>query len=399
MKSRYLIYLLVTFITILTFTQTIAAEDIIEIEYFYSNNCPDCARTTPIINEIEEEYQDKVIIERLEVSDVDNWDRWYAYGFVEVPAIVVNKETKISIDEITKEYVILVIEGYTPDEKNESIIAFDTPFGIITIDPSQLSLPALAIILGALDSINPCSFWVLLFLLSLLIYVRSKRRILLIGSIFIFFSGFIYFLLMAALTSLFILTEQQTFITIIAGVFALILGAINIKDFFFFKKGPSLSIPESKKPELFKKMRNVVKASHLPSMIIGTVMLAIFANTYELFCTLGLPLTFTRILTLHNLPASEYYLYVLLYNIVYVVPLIIIVLIFALTFGKYKLKEEQARILKLFSGLMMSLLGLVLIAQPKMLESVLTVLIIPAIAIIVTIIARFLTKIYSEKNI
>jgi len=85
-------------------------------------------------------------------------------------------------------------------------------------------------------------------------------------------------------------------------------------------------------------------------MLVGTIVLAISANTYELFCTIGFPMVFTRILTLHHLSPMHYYMYVLLYNIVYVIPLIIIVTIFTISLGMMKLSERQGRTLKLVSG-------------------------------------------------
>jgi len=193
-----------------------------------------------------------------------------------------------------------------------------------------------------------------------------------------------------------LLIQQGTIIAIIAGSLAIILGGINIKDFFYFKKGLSLGISEDKKSRLFKRMRNIVKITYLPSMIIGTVVLAIFANTYELFCTLMLPVVFTNILTLNNLTVSQSYLYILLYNIVYVIPLIVIVSLVTIKLSKSKLTEWQGRVLKLFSGLMMFLLGLVLIFKPALLNNVLSTLGLLSSALIGATIIALITKKYQK---
>ena len=89
------------------------------------------------------------------------------------------------------------------------------------------------------------------------------------------------------------------------------------------------------------------------SILIGTTVLAIAANSYELLCTAGLPLVFTRVLTLNDLSTPTYYGYLVLYNVVYVVPLLLIVAGFVLTLGRRKLQEAEGRFLKLMSGLMM----------------------------------------------
>ena len=149
LNRNHNILLLVTLIIIL-FLQSISAEDIVYVEYFYSSSCTDCAVVTPIIDEIEQQYEDVIEIERLEVSIQQNWDRWYGYDFVEVPAIVINFELKIPIDEITEEYVKAKIDEYLsdqkPDQKTENnLTTIDTPFGSLNV--SELSLPVLTIIL------------------------------------------------------------------------------------------------------------------------------------------------------------------------------------------------------------------------------------------------------------
>jgi cytochrome c biogenesis protein CcdA len=147
-----------------------------------------------------------------------------------------------------------------------------------------------------------------------------------------------------------------------------------------------------KRQKLFKKMRSVVKIEHLPTMIVGTVVLAIFANTYELACTLALPVVFTDILIIHNVPLFHAYLYILLYNIIYVIPLIIIVLLFVVTLGRRKLSEYQGRILKLFSGIMMFSFGLVMLFNPGLLKNVFAALGIILISIVLTVVISFIWK-------
>jgi hypothetical protein len=238
------------------------------------------------------------------------------------------------------------------------------------VDPTKVSLPLLTVVIGALDSFNPCAFFVLLFLLSMLIHGHSRKKMLLIGGIFVFFSAFIYFLFMAAWLNIFLVIGQLTAITLSAGVVALFVASINIKDFFFFKKGISLVIPEKAKPQLFERMRNLLKSSSLATTVAGTVVLAVFANAYELLCTVGFPMVYTRALTLHKLTTFQYYMYLVFYNVVYVVPLAIIVLVITISLGARKLTEWQGRQLKLVSGLMMFFLGLILLVNPSLLNNV-----------------------------
>jgi thiol-disulfide isomerase/thioredoxin len=237
------------------------------------------------------------------------------------------------------------------------------------LDASETSLPVMTLVIAGMDSFNPCAFFVLFSLLGLLIHAQSRKKMLLIGSEFVFFSGFIYFLFMAAWLNLFLFMGQVALITTIAGTVAVIIAVINIKDFFAFKKGVSLSIPDSAKPKLFDRMRKLMKSTSLFSILAGTAILAIAANSYELLCTAGFPLVYTRILTLHNLSNLSYYLYLIFYNAVYVIPLLIIVIVFTVTLGRKTLSEQQGRILKLVSGTMMLGLGGVLIVNPEVLNN------------------------------
>ncbi len=237
------------------------------------------------------------------------------------------------------------------------------------VDSSEISLPAFTIVLGALDGFNPCAFFVLLFLLSMLIHAKSRARMLLIGGTFVFFSGLIYFLFMAAWLNIFIVIGSFGLITTIAGIIAIFIALINVKEFFFFKKGISLTIPQWAKPKLFARMREMIKAESLWTMLLATAVLAVSANAYELLCTAGFPMIFTRILTLHGLSKFSYYMYLILYNLVYIVPLLVIVLLVTVTLGAKKLSEAQGEALKLTSGLMMLGLGILLIFMPKLLNN------------------------------
>ncbi len=237
------------------------------------------------------------------------------------------------------------------------------------VDTTRLSLPVLTLVVAALDSFNPCAFFVLFFLLSLLVHAHSRRRMLIIGGIFVLFSGLLYFLFMAAWLNFFLLFGRLKAITTTAGVVAITIALLNIKDFFLFGRGISLTIPERAKPRLFERMRRLVQAGSLPAMVTATIFLAFAANSYELLCTSGFPLVYTRALTLAELPVAAYYLYLALYNVVYVIPLACIVIIFAVTLGSRKLSEWQGRVLKLLSGTMMLTLGIVLLARPTLLTS------------------------------
>ncbi len=260
------------------------------------------------------------------------------------------------------------------------------------VDAAALSLPLLTLALAGLDAFNPCAFFVLLFLLSMMAHQQSRARMLIVGGIFVLFSGLMYFAFMAAWLNLFQLLGQLAWVTLAAGLLAVVVGAVNVKDFFLFGRGVSLSIPESKKPDIFRRARAILAADNLPAMLMATVFLAVAANFYELLCTAGFPMVYTRILTLGEPSAAVRYLYLALYNLVYVLPLAAIVLVFARTLGARKLGEREGRLLKLLSGTMMLELGVLLLVAPEWVSRLGVAFALLALAVAVTWAASWATR-------
>lgn len=385
MKKQTLIILLIAVLFVGTMQTVIAENQQVKLQFYYSSNCGDCMNVLDIIekNYVDNtsKYGNNLTVEIKDIVINETYFQEYSaydepYPFVIISNMNETRESEPILEfEITVSYVNEVIDAFLagnhspPSNKDDDII--HTPFGDINI--SGLSLPFLTIVLGGLDSFNPCAFFILIFLLNLLIFARSRKRMLLIGGVFIFFSGLLYMLFMFILFETFILSKAYvTIITAIAGILALSLGIINIKDFFFFKKGASLSIPDEKKPKLYKQMRNLVKNPKLTATLIGTIVLAGTVNFYELLCTLGLPLVYTRQLASYNLSSAAYYSYILFYNIVYVIPLIIIVLVFVITLGKRKLTEWHGQVMKLETGIMLTIFGLLFLVNYQLLENIIT---------------------------
>lgn len=227
-------------------------------------------------------------------------------------------------------------------------------------------LPTFTIFLGFIDGLNPCAMWVLVFLLGILAYSRSKKRMLLVGVTFVAASGIVYFLLMTAWLNLFIVIGFNRIVMIILACIAIVMGLINIKELVFFKEGVSLMIPEAAKPSIYKKTRIIMREKSVILTICLTFVFAFFVNIIELACTAGFPAIFTKILADRNEPVVLKYLYMALYNVFYVQPLLIIVVIFSITLGHFKMQEKHAKMLKLISGGLMLLLGILMLVQPEL---------------------------------
>lgn len=349
--------------------------------FFWAENCPHCAKAKIFLDELQRKYP-QLPVERYEIwNHRENFQRLLSLAerfgntAITTPAIAYRDQLWYGFLPDTARQIEDEIRRTYPDDA-PVVDATDTPdTGSPTIpllgrvDDQEHSIAVLALVLGGLDSFNPCAFFVLLFLLSLLIHAHSRRRMLLVGCTFVCFSGLIYFLFMAAWLNLFLLAGHLSILTSCAGALAVLISLFNIKDFFFFKQGVTLSIPEQAKPKLFARMRRLVGTDSLATVLFGTVVLAIAANSYELLCTAGFPMVFTRLLTIQQLAAWQHYAYLALYNLIYVLPLLAITITFSWTLGSHKLSEREGRLLKLVSGLMMLQLGLALLWKPELLHS------------------------------
>lgn len=228
-----------------------------------------------------------------------------------------------------------------------------------------IGLPAFTFLVGLVDGFNPCAMWVLLFLLSLLVNLRDRWKILAVAGSFVFVSGAAYFAFMAAWLNVFQLIGLLRPAQIALGLMGIGVGMVHVKDFFAFKKGVSFSIPESAKPKLYERMRKIVMAESLWGAVIGASTLAVLVNIVELLCTAGLPAMYTGVLTMQNYPAWMNYLYLLLYIVAYMLDDTLMVAVVVATLGKHRLQESGGRVLKLVSGAVILAIGAVMLIKPE----------------------------------
>lgn len=348
--------------------------------YFYSDSCPHCQEAKPFVAELGE--MEWIDLRRYEISK--NRDNGLLYRDIarsvgekarSLPGFLFcgQLHTGYVTAESTGARILAELRACRADPARylsapADATGMELPL-LGRIDPSDWGLPILTAVIAGLDAFNPCAFFVLLFLLSLMVHARSRTRMLLVGSTFVLISGVIYFVFMAAWLNVFLWIGELRVVTVIAGLIAVALAAVNIKDYFRFQTGPSLSIPDEKKPGMYQRMRNLVAAPSVPTMLLGTAILAVVVNSYELLCTAGLPMVYTRILTLREAEPLVFYLYLVFYNLIYVIPLLVIVGLFVLKFSSRKLGESEGRLLKLLSGMMMLGLGLVMLVAPMELNN------------------------------
>lgn len=222
-----------------------------------------------------------------------------------------------------------------------------------------IDLPTLSVVIGsaAIDSINPCAIGVLILMISVVLGGKgSVRRLLLLGSLYIFAIFMTY--LLAGLGLVYFLSKVPLYVaeylSLVVGAFVIIAGLLEIKDFFWYGKGFSLQIPHV----FLDKIHAYSKNATVP----GVIFLGAFIAGVELPCT-GAP--YLAIITMISLNFGWYAFFLLvLYNIIFVLPLIIILVLVAGGTKVSKIKkwkQSNKGYMRFAIGLMLILLGWLLI--------------------------------------
>ena len=232
-----------------------------------------------------------------------------------------------------------------------------------TISLDDVGLPLFTLVMGLLDGFNPCSMWVLILMISLLAPLNDRSRMLAIAGTFVAIQGIAYFGFMAAWLNLFLFIGLSRASELIIAGIAILAGFVNLKDWWAFGRGFSLSIPDAAKPGIYARMRGILHAEDLTAALIATVILGLLVQLIELLCTSGFPALFTRILTLKQLDSASYYGYLLLYNAAYMLDDVIVLAIGVVTLSRHRLQENEGRWLKFVSGVAMVGLGAYLIVR------------------------------------
>ncbi len=385
----YIVILLV-FAVLLTPNTSIAQEELItqldKIEFilFHSKTCPHCIEEIKFIDKkLRSKYDEFVDFQLYEISEPGNQELFQQYGYyynIEikgVPLTLIDGEAVFGYgnEKTTGKQIIEVIERKINEKglNGEKQEITDTS-GIINIpllgeiNTKTFSLPILTIVIGLLDGFNPCAMWVLLFLISLLLGMEDKRRMWLLGSIFIVASGAVYFFFMAAWLQFLTFIGMILLVRILIGAVAVGVGGKNIWDFWQHRKAEGVVCKVSKNEgtkNTFDKIKDIVYRKSLWWSILGILILGFSVNLVELACSAGFPAIFTQVLSMSDLPMWKKYLYMFGYIIFYMLDDMIVFAIAMITLKSKVFGSKYAKYTNLFAGLMILILGILLVFKPE----------------------------------
>lgn len=358
-----------------------AAEEPVELILFYGQGCPHCAAEIEFLGALVEEFPELEI----QAYEIYNNPANRAY-FVEtmaalgqepsgVPTTIVGERVWVGYDDSVGAQIRAVVEALhepaapppsLPTERSEVI---DIPL-IGPIDVGGSSLVVATFLIALVDGVNPCSLWVLSILLALVLRTGSRRRVLAIGTTFLTITALLYALYIAGLFGFLSQVANLTWIRLAMAAVALAFGIINLKDYFWFKRGISLSIPERGKPWIYRRLRSVSDAGEsLPVALGGTAFLAVGVSVLETPCTAGYPLLWSNLLATNEVGLAGAIPLFALYMAVFLLDELVVFGVAVVAMRATKLDEGKGRVLKLVGGTVMVVLAGTLIFFPEAMTS------------------------------
>ncbi|MDZ7798706.1 MAG: conjugal transfer protein TraF [Patescibacteria group bacterium] len=407
-------------------------QDKICLHLFYKEDCPQCSNITNFLQNLEKEYNLTINKHDIGTEEENLLYQTFKdkYGLVTgaYPIIFLGNNyyigDKAIKDHLEKEIIrceteacicpLENIKGLTPflpqstditPEKQEKL---KLPF-VGEIDISSMPLFLTTGIIAFVDGFNPCSLWLIAFLLGIVINSGSRKKIFLVGTTFLLVTTTVYGLFMVGLLNVFLYIGYLRWIQVAVALLALIFALVNIKDYFWYKKGLSFTISDKYKPKIFKDVRGIMKKDKSTwGMMLATAAMALGVVLVELPCTAGFPVIWTNIIAQHHIQGIAFALLLALYLLIYLLDEVVVVGAATLTLKASRFEEKHGRILKLIGGMIMLALALVMFIKPDLMNNISTALLIFAMAIAVSfllifihrkILPKFGIKIGTEENL
>ena len=340
----------------------------VTIYFFHQDGCPHCAKEKEFLKKIKDKY-DVNILDYEVTKNATNLEyvtkakeKFMVDGY-NVPFTVIGTKYFIGYDSTDDEDIENVIKAYLGLENNLDNDTKTLPI-LGKVNLKKVSIPLVAVILGLIDGFNPCAMWILLFLISMLFHMKSRKRMWLLGLTFLFTSAFVYFLAMLGINSLFRVFNIQ-YIKYAISIVALIGGIINIRSFIVTKDTGCNVVDDKKRKKYFEKIKKFTTEKSIFLALIGVIALAASVNLVELACSAGFPAIFIEILDLNNISGATSILYILIYILFFLLDDIIIFVIAMVTLEATGISTKYNRLSHLIGGILMILIGILLILKPE----------------------------------
>lgn len=421
MKRIISLLFLLTFIFVFPFNVFAYEDDEITLYLFHGDGCPHCAAEQDYLEEIQEKYPELEIIK---------YEVWYNYENAEllekveekfkikrsgVPTTVIgntvisgyNESLSGKIERAIKYYmendyedVIVKIKAdmYVEDKKDEDVkgqekenvndkikdenyivdefskqekksdesMTVDVPiFGKLNL--KNVGLTTAAVVIGLIDGFNPCAMWILLFLISVLIGMKNRKRMWALGLTFLITSALVYMVIMLSWISIAVKITTVVLIRNIIAIIALIGAFVNIMSFIKSSDSGCEVVDNKKRKKIFSRIKKFTSEKSFILALLGIMGLAVSVNLVELACSAGLPLVFSELLALNDISSFMKFMYTLLYIIFFLLDDLIVFFIAMFTMKATGISTKYGKISHLIGGIIMLLIGVLLLVKPDLL--------------------------------
>lgn len=405
---KNLLFILIIFCSLFLPKVDAKEKNLVNIYLFYSDTCPHCTSEKELLKELEDKY-DNIRIYKYEINTdnnmelLDNVAKLFDTNVTGVPFTVIGDKvykgfsyddskgkfmatidyyTDNGYKDIVGEYlgninlpsyeVPDIIEDEVSDNSNDFSDYVDT-YGNHTVSifgwkvqTKNLALPLVAVLIGFVDGFNPCAMWVLLFLISMLIGMKDKKRMWSLGIAFLVTSAVVYLLIMIAWLNVSSLLMSISWFRLLIGLVAIIVAVINFYGYFKNRDVEGCTVVDDKKRNrIFSRIKKFTSEKNFFLALIGVVLLAISVNVIELSCSAGLPVMFIEILSVNNLTVVEEMIYIGLYMLFFLMDDLVVFFIAMTTMQLTGFSTKYGKLSKLIGGVLLLFIGLLLIFKPE----------------------------------
>lgn len=396
-KIRIVLFILISFFI---FNPCVLAKENIKVYFFHGDGCPHCKEEDKFLEEMKDKYP-KIKIEKYEV-----WKNKDNQVFMEivkdkmkitdngVPLTIIGSTYIVGYADTYNDKLERIINFYlnsnkysdlvgsiknntyndkkiidyfeNEDKKTDESTTINIPI-IGRTNLKNLSIESAAVLIGLVDGFNPCAMWVLLFLISMLIGMKNRKRMWAIGITFLLSSAFIYMAIMLSWINIIVNIGTSIVFRNIIAIVAIIGSIININKFRKERKKDSGCevIDSKKRKKIFSKIKKFTTEKSLFLALGGTILLAISVNVVELACSAGLPLIFTQILAINNISGVRALYYTLIYMFFFLLDDMIIFFVAMFTTKIGTISTKYNKYSHLIGGILMLAIGILLIFKPE----------------------------------
>ncbi|MFH0840843.1 MAG: hypothetical protein V1865_02600 [bacterium] len=375
MFKKIVIGILVLF-ALVVFAPNVFAVEKLEVYFYWAEGCPHCEKEKAFLSDLmdDDKYSRAIVIKDYEVvnnpKNLEKMQKQLAELGQQAPGVPIT----IIHDEIipgfatastTGQRIQKAIDNHLLEIREVNNDTLYLPlFGEVSM--KNMSLPVITVAIGFLDGFNPCAMWALLFLISMLLNMQNRKRMWILGSLFIITSAAMYFVFMAAWLNFILLIGVVFWVRILIGAFAIGGGSWNLKKYFTRKDDSGCEVAGTeKRRKTFERMKEVVYKKNFLFSIIGIIILAFSVNLVELICSAGLPAVYTQVLAMNDLSTWQYYGYILLYVFFFMVDDLLIFFIAMTTLRATGISTKYSKWSSLIGGIIMLIIGLLLIFKPE----------------------------------